>query len=185
MGLVDWLYGLLNMLGLYKKRGRVVFLGLDNAGKTTLMHILVTGELGVHNPTVHPTSEELDIGGVHFTAFDLGGHEQARRVWADYTDTVDAVIFMLDASDRERASEARNALDNLLVYGGTTGVPFLVLGNKTDIGGAMSEQEVRHFFGIKTEAAVEEGATPIALHMCSLLQNEGYAAGFKWIAGFL
>lgn len=183
----------------YQKIRKSFFLGLDNAGKTTLLHMLRDDRITTHNPTLHPHAEELYIGNRRFRAFDLGGHEAARRIWKDYYADVDAIIFLVDAADRTRMAEAKCELQFLFQTDSLRQVPFAILGNKIDIPTACSDEELRSFLqlpasfsgygygqpGGQQQYAMRPNGGPIEVFMVSLKNKMGYSNAFKWISEVL
>jgi len=190
MFLLNWLKSTLGYLGLHQKNAKLVFLGLDNAGKSTLLQMLKDDRMAQLEPTVHPQSEELVMGSIRFRTFDLGGHEIARKIWRDYLGQVDAIIFMVDAADRERFELSRHELFELLESEELQNTPFLIFGNKIDIPDSASEDELRTSLGLDTfimdvQSKAQAGMRPVGLFMCSVAKRSGYADGFKWVSQFL
>jgi GTP-binding protein SAR1 len=80
---------------------------------------------------------------------DLGGHDVARELWAEYFTAVNAIVYLVDCNDRDRFPEAKAELDKLLSNDQLQGVPFLILGNKIDMQRAASEPELRQALGLQ------------------------------------
>ena len=161
---------------LFEKKARVIFLGLDNAGKTTLLGRLKDDKLSVAQPTWHPHSEELRIKNLVLKAFDLGGHTMARTLWCEYGATADGIIYLVDASDRTRLAESAEELKRLLEIPGFDQIPITVLGNKIDVHGAVS--------GFELSQALGFGIVPprnVEIFMCSVVRRMGYKEAFEWL----
>ena len=179
MWIFDWFWNTLSALGLYQKKAKLVFLGLDNAGKSTLMAMLRDNYLHAFMPTQKPTMEELT----------LGGHEMARRIWREYYAVDIGVVFLVDSAAPLRFNESRLELTNLLMDESLQHVPFLILGNKCDLAEAVSETELRKQMACEQTygkaidpGALIAGVRPIEVFSCSVVKRMGYAEGFQWLA---
>eukprot|EP01100_Stratorugosa_tubuloviscum_P000991 TRINITY_DN121_c1_g2_i1.p1 TRINITY_DN121_c1_g2~~TRINITY_DN121_c1_g2_i1.p1 ORF type:complete len:192 (-),score=97.92 TRINITY_DN121_c1_g2_i1:280-855(-) len=190
MGWFDWFYNILRRVGLLQKTATILLLGLDNAGKTTLLHRLADGRLSQHPPTNKPTMQELQMGGLKLQTFDLAGHDIARKIWRDYFVLAQAVVYIVDVNDHERLHESKKELNDLLSCEELARIPILILANKIDLPGALSEDQVRSFFELhnttgKTTRVNPAEIRPVELFMCSIVRQFGYPDGLQWLAGYI
>lgn len=190
MGWFSWFWDMMRYLGFTNKTGKILFLGLDNAGKTTLLGKLATDQIHTHRPTYHPNIEELQLGGIKLKTIDMGGHLEARRLWTDYFTHVDGVVFIVDAANEGRIDEAKKELDKLLGTEELAKTPFVILGNKIDLPKAISEDELKNRLGLnglttgkQQKAAV--GVRPMEVYMCSVVKKVGYGDAFRWLSQYL
>ncbi|NXA10210.1 ARL11 protein, partial [Sapayoa aenigma] len=137
------LMGKLISKGWQKRDARVVMLGLDFAGKSTLLYKLKSGQAVETCPTVGFNVESLQTPcGVSFTLWDVGGQDSLRASWPEYLEDINALIFVLDSTDMARLSEAVAALEEALSHPGMAGIPVLLLANKQELPGALAPSEL-------------------------------------------
>jgi len=190
--IASWFQYVLRYLGLFNKEGQLVFLGLDNAGKTTLMGALSTGFVKQSVPTHHATKASFTIGKIDFSCFDVGGQIEVRELWKNYFPIVSGIIFIVDS--RERLDEAKEALDGVLQDSNIQSVPILILGNKIDDPRAMSEDSLKFKLGVTSQLTGKQASAkdlkekkirPMELFMCSVINKMGYKQGFEWLGNYI
>ena len=160
----------------FKKNAKILILGLDNAGKTTLLGLLKSNSLSMHAPTTTPNYEEFTLFGTVIKAFDLGGHKSARVLWTEYLCNVDGVIFIMDAADRSRFFEAKEELTKLLYDDSLRGVPILIMGNKVDLPRATTQPELLNLLGMSNYT------NPLhKVFMCSITKKYHHLDGIEWL----
>lgn len=105
---------------------------------------------------------------------------------------VDAVVYLVDAYDKERFAESKKELDALLSDESLATVPFLILGNKIDIPYAASEDELRYHMGLQGVTTgkgkvnlADSSVRPLEVFMCSIVRKMGYGDGFKWVSQYI
>ncbi len=136
-------------LFVHKKRMDMFMLGLNNAGKTTILYKLKLGEIVTTTPTTGFNMEAFDYKDINFTAWDYGDQNKIRLLENHYKRYLPCLLFVVDSSDKERIDLAKEELQKMLEISGFETAPLLVLANKQDLG-AMSVDEVTERLGLQT-----------------------------------
>ena len=113
-----------------------------------LLNLLKSNKLIIPRPSLHATSEELVLNKMKFTTYDVGGHIQVRKVWKEYIPIVDAIVFIIDVSKKDRFLESKREFDELLKMEEIQNCPILLLGNKIDKYEATNEVEIKNIFNL-------------------------------------
>lgn len=122
---------------------QVILMGLDSAGKSTLLARMLTGQVVTTSPTIGFNVGTLNLDKkTSLTVWDVGGQKSMRPNWRHYLDDCKALVFVVDSSDRERMPEAQKVLKKVLGEEKLRGVPLMVLANKKDVAKSMTIREV-------------------------------------------
>lgn len=135
--------------GFSGKDARILMLGLDAAGKTTILYKLKLNETVSSIPTIGFNVETVTpVKGVTFTVWDVGGQDKIRPLWKHYFNNTEGLVYVVDSSDRARISESRDELSWILESDEMIGVPVVVLSNKQDLPGALPAADVAGKLGL-------------------------------------
>ena len=127
-----------------------LMLGLDAAGKTTLLYRLKLGVHALTLPTIGFNKETIKYKGIKMTVWDVGGEGKIRARWKNYFSNKQGLIFVVDASNIDRIDEARDELHKLLEEDELKNAVLLVYANKQDLPNAVKPQELGNRLRLNT-----------------------------------
>merc|ERR1711943_106329 len=131
-----------------KKEMRILMVGLDAAGKTTILYKLKLGEIVTTIPTIGFNVETVEYKNISFTVWDVGGQDKIRPLWRHYYQNTQGLIFVIDSNDRDRIEDAREELTKMLNEEEMRDAVLLVFANKQDLPNAMTAAEITEKLGL-------------------------------------
>mmetsp|Transcript_25055 Transcript_25055/g.34527 ORF Transcript_25055/g.34527 Transcript_25055/m.34527 type:complete len:352 (-) Transcript_25055:123-1178(-) len=181
------MFGLAKNLYYYLKKRKdrlltLVLVGLDNAGKSTLLATLKGESSDKVTPTWGFASENILEGKCKIDIYDLGGGKNIRKIWERYYAEVHGVVYVIDSADTERIAEAKDELHIMLKDSHLSGKPVLIFANKQDLPSALSAAEMASRLEL---SSIQNTRHQIVL--CTAKTKEGSEAdpavkkGLKWL----
>ncbi|XP_072030035.1 ADP-ribosylation factor 1-like isoform X2 [Amphiura filiformis] len=160
-----------------KKEMRILMVGLDAAGKTTILYKLKLGEIVTTIPTIGFNVETVEYKNISFTVWDVGGQDKIRPLWRHYFQNTQGLIFVVDSNDKERVGDAREELMRMLNEDELRDACVLILANKQDLPNAMNCGEVTDKLGLHTL----RGRTWFIQATCAT-SGDGLYEGLDWLS---
>ena len=162
---------------LFKKEVNGLMLGLDSAGKTTILYSLKLNEIINTIPTIGFNVETLSYKNLNLTIWDVGGQEKIRKLWRHYYNNIDMVIYVIDANDQGRLEESKKELHSLMNEDQLKDIDaLLIYNNKMDLPDALNAQDVAEkleLYKIKQKWYIQPS---------SAIHNDGITDGLDWLS---
>eukprot|EP01117_Protostelium_nocturnum_P008273 TRINITY_DN2956_c0_g1_i1.p1 TRINITY_DN2956_c0_g1~~TRINITY_DN2956_c0_g1_i1.p1 ORF type:complete len:181 (+),score=40.07 TRINITY_DN2956_c0_g1_i1:90-632(+) len=159
---------------------RILILGLDGAGKTTILYKLQCGEVVTTIPTIGFNVESVVFKNIKFQVWDLGGQTSIRPYWRCYYANTNAVIYVIDSADTERIGVSKEELLAMLEEEELKDACLLVFANKQDLPGAMTDAQVSEALGLSKLKNRQW-----AIFKTSAVKGEGIFDGLDWLVNAL
>nr|XP_021396692.1 ADP-ribosylation factor-like protein 5B isoform X1 [Lonchura striata domestica] len=153
---------------------KVIIVGLDNAGKTTILYQFLMNEVVHTSPTIGSNVEEIVVKNTHFLMWDIGGQESLRSSWNTYYSNTEFIILVVDSIDRERLSITKEELYRMLAHEDLRKAAVLIFANKQDMKGCMTAAEISAYL---TLSSIKDH--PWHIQSCCALTGEG-CPKFSW-----
>lgn len=140
--------GLLTILKKMKekeKEMRLLMLGLDNAGKTTILKKFIGEDIDKISPTLGFNIKTIEHREYKLNIWDVGGQKSLRSYWRNYFESTDGLLWVVDSADKRRLEDCKKELHELLLEERLAGATLLVFANKQDLPGSLTAKEISEF----------------------------------------
>ncbi|CAJ0577841.1 unnamed protein product, partial [Mesorhabditis spiculigera] len=155
---------------------RILILGLDNAGKTTIMKKFLGKDTNEIAPTFGFNIETVKFKDCNLNLWDVGGQTSFRSYWKNYFEQTDALVWVVDSMDRERLEQCAQELWNLLREERLLGATLLVLANKQDRPSALKSEDIAKILNLDAIKTHHWRIYP-----CSAFTGENLLEGISWV----
>ncbi|GAN02245.1 ADP-ribosylation factor family-domain-containing protein [Mucor lusitanicus] len=159
-----------------EKEMRILMLGLDNAGKTTILKRINGEPIDTISPTLGFNIKTLEHENYKLNIWDVGGQKSIRSYWRNYFEQTDALVWVVDSADRLRLMDCKRELAQLLQEERLAGATLLVFANKQDIAGALTEIEIKNALGLDDIKSHHWAILP-----CSAVTGDNLLKGMDWV----
>lgn len=160
-----------------KKPIRMLMIGLDGAGKTTILYKLKLGEVISTIPTIGFNVENVVYKNLSFTVWDIGGQTKIRNLWCYYYNNTDGIIFVIDACDRDRIKQVKEEFEKTLRADELRDAVILIFANKQDLPNSMSIAEIADYFQM-----CSFNNRPWHIQSTCALNGSGIYEGLEWLS---
>lgn len=169
-----------------QKQGQILLIGLDAAGKTTIVNRLKLAQQKETVPTIGFHVETITYKNVKMAMWDIGGQERLRQLWKHYYDGANAIIWVLDSNDRDRIDIARAELERVLKEPMLANATLLVLCNKQDLPNRLVPGQIVELLGLKANPELTRNRKWFVQGCSAASPNaDGLYEGLDWLAGHL
>ncbi|NXX89886.1 ARL14 protein, partial [Centropus bengalensis] len=163
------------------KPANILMLGLDSAGKSTLLYKFKCNEVFLTTPTIGFNVDMIETRkDFTLTFWDVGGQQKMRQAWCNFLENADGLLYIVDSSDKRRLEESKTEFVLILKNEFIKNIPVIVLANKQDLPGALNAEEITRRFNMKKYCSDRNWY----VQPCCALTGEGLSEALHMLTTF-